>query len=189
MRVRTATWVTAVTLLTAGLVSVRLSAREQPTKQQKEEHQNYKLVDVGTLGGPNSYFTNLFRSLNNHGVATGTADTSVAVSPPFCFFDCYVGDAFLWRNGVLTDLGTLPGDVGSNPGDINSKGVVAGVSLNHLDPVTLLPVFTAVVWKDGQIISLGTFGGTFSSAIAINDHEQVVGFALNSTPDSFDLGD
>ena len=66
---------------------------------------------------------------------------------------------------------------------------MAGVSLNHLDPVTLFPVFTAVVWKDGEIIDLGTFGGTFSAAEAINDRDQVVGFALNATPDSFDLGD
>jgi probable HAF family extracellular repeat protein len=182
------TRVAIVTIVNAGLTPVRLAAQEQLANQQKEEHHRYKLVDVGTLGGPNSYFTNLFRSLNNHGLATGTADTPVTVNPPSCFFDCFVGDAFRWQNGVLTDLGALPGDVGSNPSDINAKGVVAGVSLNHVDPVTGLPEFSAVVWDDDQIISLGTFGGTFSYASAINDRDQVVGFALNATPDSFDLG-
>jgi probable HAF family extracellular repeat protein len=51
-----------------------------------------------------------------------------------------------------------------------------------------LPLFDAVVWKDGELTDLGTFGGPASYAGAINDHDQVVGFALNSTPDSFDLG-
>jgi len=181
-------WSSAMALAASLAMPVWLAAQEQNEEHAKEQNR-YKVIDVGTFVGPNSYFTFISRPLNNHGLATGAADTPVAVNPPFCFIDCYVIHLFLWQNGVLTDLGTLPGDVGSGPNDINAKGVIAGESLKHVDPVTGFPDFAAFVWKDGQIISLGTFGGTFSYAAAINDDDQVVGFALNATPDSFDLGD
>src|SRR5712692_1302714 len=184
MKSRTLTCVTLVTLLVALGTPVRLTA----------QHTRYKLVDVGTFGGPNGgYFAFVgARSLNNHGVTTGAADTSTAVNPPFCFNDCFLAHTFLWQNSVLTDLGGLPGASvsQSGPNDINAKGVIAGIAFSGpIDPVIGFPEFDAVVWKDGQIIDLGTFGGTFSYANAINDQDQVVGFGLNSTPDSFDLGD
>jgi probable HAF family extracellular repeat protein len=154
----------------------------------------YRLIDVGTFGGPNSGYFGFIsaRSLNNRGEATGTADTPTAVSPPFCFNDCFLAHAFLSRDGGLTDLGGLPGVSisGSGPNDINARGVVSGIAFNGLvDDVIGLPFFDAVVWKNGQIIDLGTFGGNLSYANEINNNDQVAGFALNTTPDSFDLGD
>ena len=97
-----------------------------------QEHHHYKLIDVGTFGGPNSYFTFTNRSLNNRGLAIGSADTSLAVIPPFCFNDCYLVHAFEWYEGALTDLGGLPGVTiaGSAPNDINARGVVAGIAFN-----------------------------------------------------------
>lgn len=154
-------------------------------------HHHYTLIDMGTFGGPNSYFTNITpgRSLNNQGTATGSADTSVALSPPFCFYDCFAIHAFQWKEGIMTDLGTLPGIGASFPNYINAEGVVAGSSFNGgYDPVLGLPYFDAVLFKDGQVIDLGTFGGPLSYSAAINNKGEVVGFALNSTPDSFDLG-
>jgi probable HAF family extracellular repeat protein len=123
-------------------------------------------------------------------MATGGADTPTSVDP-FCLNDCFLAHTFLWQNGTLTDLGGLPGVSASQslPNDINAKGVVVGIAFTgRVDPVIDFPQFNAVVWKDGQIIDLGTFGGTFSYANAINNHDQVVGFALNTTPGSFDFG-
>jgi hypothetical protein len=99
----------------------------------KPRHHHYNLIDIGTFGGPNSYFTFTNRSLNNRGLAIGSADTSLAVNPPFCFIDCYLVHAFQWREGALTDLGGLPGVTipGSAPNDINARGVVAGVALQR----------------------------------------------------------
>jgi probable HAF family extracellular repeat protein len=159
----------------------------------KDVHRGYRLIELGTLGGPNGYFTFITgRSLNKRGLAIGSADTSVAVNPPFCLIDCYFLHAFLWKDGSLTDLGGLPGVSipGSAPNDINASGVVAGLAFNGgVDNVLGLPFFDGVIWRDGQIMDLGTFDGPFSYAAELNNQNQVVGFALNSIPDSFDLGD
>src|SRR5437870_4078930 len=184
MKSRTLMCVTAMTLFAALALPVPLAA----------QHTRYKLIDLGTFGGP---ATGLFgvgtHPLNNRVVATGGADT--ATPDPFapsCFGDCFVQHTFRWQNGVLTDLGALPGvNSGGGPNDINANGVITGISTNGgpVDPITGVPEFTAVVWKDGQIIKIDTFGGNFSYANAINDRDQVAGFALNATPDSSGFAD
>jgi probable HAF family extracellular repeat protein len=181
---------------TAAVLSILLATsavfaqEHRADQEQGKEHRRYKLIEVDTFGGPNSYFIFISRPLNKHGVAAGMADTPAAVNPPLCLVDCFLTHAFLWKHGDITDLGALPGIGGSFVNDINAKGVVTGMSLNgRTTPVFGgLPLFDAVVWKDGELTDLGTFGGPASYAGAINDHDQVVGFALNSTPDSFDLG-
>jgi probable HAF family extracellular repeat protein len=181
-----------MTLIGALAIPVSMAAQENPSPDHKHMHHQYKLIDLGTFGGPNSYFNTVSgRPLNNHGVAAGGADTSVLVSPPYCLFDCYLPRAFRWEDGALTDLGALPVQFpGSGANDINEKGVVTGISFNGgVDLAFGIPYFDAVVWKHGQIIDLGTFGGPLSYANESNDRGQAAGFALNTTPDSFDLGD
>jgi len=57
-----------------------------------------------------------------------------------------------------------------------------------IDPVTGLPAGVATVWEHGRVIDLGTFGGSFSLAGAINDRNQIVGLAENNIPDPFNFG-
>jgi probable HAF family extracellular repeat protein len=172
-------------LLSLLAVPALLAAQEHPAK-----HSRYILKDLGTFGGPNSFLGFTPRPLNNEGTVVGTADTPIHDPfDPYCFLDCFVAHAFQWRHGVLTDLGALTEGASSNPNGINAAGVVAGISENGaIDPQSAFPPeFDAVVWKNGQTIDLGTFGGTFSSANAINERSEVVGFALNGIPDSFFL--
>jgi uncharacterized membrane protein len=177
------------------MVSVTLGAFAQLAAQESQEalpqgHIRYKLVRIETFGGPNSYFMFVSQTLNNTGIATGSADTPSTLSPPFCLNDCFATHAFEWKDGRVIDLGALAEVGASFPNAINARGVVAGVSLNGgFDPALGLPYFDAVVFKDGRVIDLGTFGGPLSYAAAVNDRDEVVGFALNSTPDAFDLGD
>src|SRR5439155_15816038 len=78
-----------------------------------------------------------------------------------------------------------PGVNNSGANDINANGVVTGISQDGaIDPITGLLEFDTVVWKDGQIINLGTFGGNWSYANAINNLPPVAGFALNTIPDA-----
>jgi hypothetical protein len=160
----------AITLVGAAIASpVQLEAQEE----SKPHHHHYKLIDLGTLGGPASYFANGFDGiLNNHGTAAGWADTSTPDPyPGFCFnLNCFVSHAFAWQGGMLTDLGTLPGGSSSQAFWISRNGLIAGNSQNgEIDPlITGLPESRAVLWKDGEIIDLGTLeGGHESLASAV----------------------
>jgi hypothetical protein len=128
------------------------------------------------LGGPNSYFSaggfgNLV--LNNGGKVAGFGDTS-APDPyaPNCFdADCLLAHAFRWQNGVLTDLGALPGVNSSAVSGINARGWIAGLSENGvIDPLLGgAPETRAVLWKGRHIVDLGTLGGNESVAIAVKN--------------------
>ena len=191
--------VATVTLLTLGVIPIKLGAQLQNEASQTHR---YIFVDLGTLGGPNSYvYTSAgyelapgAHVLNNRGILVGQSDTPVS-DPNYPNFNPNVGQfgpmpfiqhAFKWRNGVLTDLGALPGLNDSSVSFVNATGVSAGISTNgSIDPLTGWPAAVAVLWnEDGQIANLGTLGGNESAALAINDNGQVVGMASNAIPDS-----
>jgi probable HAF family extracellular repeat protein len=185
----------ATTLFAALAIPIHLAA--QNNQDSKPVHHHYKLIDVGTLGGPQSYvnagsgneFGNFAQILNNRGTMTGSADTSTPDPfPGFCSNDdCFVSHAFEWKNGAKTDLGALPGGASSASNWISANGLIAGFSQNgEIDPlVPGLPEVRAVIWRNGAIRDLGTLpeGGFESIAAAINDRGQTVGLAINTIPD------
>ncbi len=77
----------------------------------------------------------------------------------------------LWRNGKITDLGSLGGDFSAAVA-INERGQVIGVSV----PGGRASVH-AFLWQDGRMTDLGTLGGAESDPSALNEHDQVVGLA------------
>ena len=170
----------------------------QDNQDRHHKHYRYKLIELGTLGGPASFtcsscFNGQFFAsgiVNERGTTVGWADTSTADPfPAFCFFDCFVSHAFRFRNGALTDLGALTGDTSSVANWISANGLIAGLSENgETDPLSVgLPEVHAVLWQPGQpIIDMGTLpeGGYESYAAAVNSRGQVVGAALNTIPDA-----
>jgi probable HAF family extracellular repeat protein len=83
-------------------------------------------------------------------------------------------DAYLWRNGVATDLGNL-GDCLSEGSSINSHGQIVGKT--HLCDFTFSHAF---LWEDGSIVDLDTLIPPESSlrlvwAIAINERGEIAG--------------
>ena len=170
----------------------------QDNQDQHHKYRHYKLIDLGTLGGPASFtcascFDGQFFAsgiVNQRGTTVGWADTSAPDPfPAYCFYDCFVEHASQWRNGTVTDLGALTSDTSSAANWISPNGFITGLSENgETDPLSAgLPEVHAVLWQPGQAITdLGTLpeGGYESYAAAVNSRGQVVGAALNTIPDT-----
>jgi probable HAF family extracellular repeat protein len=178
-------------LLCALAVPMGLAAQDA----HKTTHHHYKLIDLGALGGPASYFSNGFDGiLNNRGTAVGWADTPTPEpQPPNCLDpDCFVAHAFQSQNGVLTDLGALPGGGDSQAVWISANGLIVGTSqIAEIDPsIPGGPLeVRAVLWRNGVLTNLGMLpqGGFDTLAFAVNSRGQVVGWGLDTTPDAFSL--
>src|SRR5437899_8596787 len=130
MKCRRLALISAISLLAALALPVEVAA----------QHTRYKLIDIGTFGGPASLIApssggpqNPARALTSRGVVVGQAET--ATPDPFspnCFNPyCLASHAFRRQDGVLTDLGTLQGvdsDLSSGANWINERGWIAGAS-------------------------------------------------------------
>ena len=121
-----------------------------------------QFTDLGSLGGQSSQA----HAINDNEQIVGESFTTSNLPS--------LTHAFLWENGVMTDLGTLPGFNESQAFDINNSGKVVGVSggisTNNSH---------AFLWENGVMTDLGTFGGTSSAAVAINNNDQIVGYYRN----------
>ncbi|HET8926002.1 MAG TPA: hypothetical protein VFN26_23660 [Candidatus Acidoferrum sp.] len=180
-------------------------AQNTSTPNPNTQHHHYKLIQMGTFGGPTSSLDRpgnppLFpfnRVINSTGAVLGSGDTPIP--DPFGFAGPLVNYNFLFQNGVQTNLGVLPQNptVGAQTPCfdcawsvfaiwIADTGFVAGSSLdNAFNPLTGSPAALAVLWKDGKIVNLGTLGGIESGAGAVNSGGEVVGAAQNLTTDPF----
>jgi probable HAF family extracellular repeat protein len=188
MNSKISTWITIIALFAVVAMPPSIAAQDTDKRHQHRMHHHYRLIDMGSFGGSLGLFSNPGdKVVNNRGTATWIADSSIP-DPyfPNCFFDCFIDHAFVWKNGVTTDLGTLPGGLSSFPYEVNNRGLIVGQSQNgSIDPLTSAPEVRGVLWRKGQIIDLSTLGGNASNALTINDRGQVVGAATNATLDPF----
>jgi len=142
--------------------------------------QQYSLTDLGTLGGSVSQANGISNTGSVTGFSTPPGDT--------------VLHAFLSRNGVLADLGTLGGPTSFTPDDnhlVSNSGAVVGSSDTAIsDPngedacgdgtqLICLPF----IWRNGAMTGLPLLGGNNGAANGINSRGQVAGVAENSNPD------
>jgi probable HAF family extracellular repeat protein len=189
----------ATTLFAAMAIPAGVMAQGATPGNPPMPFHHYKLVDMGTLSGPNSSLSGPFAQiLNNQGTLAALANTATPNPNANCAIpfnanggggDCFVEHPVLWRNGTLTDLELLPGAANGQTDWIAGNGLVAGWSENGLLDVTGLPVGRAVLWtKDRMVIDLGAVpGGTESLATAVNSLGEVVGFSDNDIPDAFSM--
>jgi probable HAF family extracellular repeat protein len=198
----TKSWKLAIACVLATTLGLPALLNAQDAPSHKPKHHQYRLIDMGTFGGPNSSILVNTPNLNSNGTSVGSADTTTTDPySPMCFAslldlnlsnntglgpDCQVTHASQARNGVVTDLGALPGGDSSLATAVSNSGVVAGISENgSIDQLTGFPQIRAVAWNRGSISNLGTFGGNVSASFAVNSRGDVVGAASNSIPDSF----
>ncbi len=147
------------------------------------------LVDLGTLGGPNSSV--VWPVKNVRGVITGIAETH-SIDPLnedwscSAFFPSRTGRTclgFRWRDGKMRALPTLGGNNGFATGTNNRLQTVGWAENTVHDRTCVAPQvlqFRAVIWgpDDGQIRQLAPLpGDSVSAATAINDRDQVVGIS------------
>jgi probable HAF family extracellular repeat protein len=126
--------------------------------------------------------------MNNLGMVAGMADSDQPCSH-VSGLSKFVSPAFRWRDGVLTNLGLLPGGCGSLPNSINDRGTIVGVSDNDIvDPQTGITELHPDIRRNGHIHDLGTFGGHHGLSSDVNSQDIVVGGAENEDPDPFDFG-
>lgn len=125
---------------------------------------DYAVQDLGTLGGSYSYAF----GVSPDGAVVGTSATAGGTD-----------HAFLWRNGTMTDLGTLAGTEGvSAARGINQHGEVVGESSTGDGQSR------AFLWREGVMTDLGTLNGDgfgTSAAQSINGLGQVVGYSSSPT--------
>ena len=105
------------------------------------------IVDLGSLGGGDQ--SGSANAVNNNGQIVGSYSTANGYR------------AFLYSNGVMTNLGTL-GGTDSYATTINEVGQVAGYSNSASGQRH------AFLYSNGVMTDLGTLGGTASYAVDIN---------------------
>jgi probable HAF family extracellular repeat protein len=188
----------AMALLVALAIPVGVAARGNQNHNHHKDH-HYKLLDLGTFGGPQSWvfgWNEVPGIMSNAGAVVGGANTSDSnpnypnynpfMGLPFMLYplnsDPFVEHAFVSKDGALVDLGVLPGGYNSFAQWISGNGNVVGASENGgIDPLTGWPEIRSVLWREGQAFDLGTLeGGTESTTLWVNDQGAVAGGALDS---------
>jgi probable HAF family extracellular repeat protein len=112
--------------------------------------QRGKMRDLGTLGGDNG--TGLW--LTDQREVVGQAD--VPKSPAGCGGPTCIHHAFLWKDGVMTDLGTLGTDNCSRALMSNARGQIVGTSI-HVCGSGNNSLSHAFLWENGgPMVDLNT---------------------------------
>ncbi len=124
-------------------------------------YQSGTMTDLGTLGGFNSFGS----AINSSGQMTGQANLPLDSDPPH---NPGPSHAFLYSDGVMTDLGALPGSNSSYGYGISDDGRVVGGCSNGYTG-------RAFLYADGVMTDLGTLpGGLSSEAYGISPNGRLV---------------
>lgn len=159
---------------------------------QGPEPARYTVIDLGTLGGSNSFAY----TINDAGVITGGANTPGQN-------DFIAETAFVWRGGKAISLGTLGGaacpDCSSAGSNASMNGAVALLSetaiadpngedfceFNAARPLRTNHQCLAAIWRNGTLTALPTLpGGNNAEAFFTNKSGETVGASETGTPDS-----
>jgi probable HAF family extracellular repeat protein len=145
-----------------------------------------KVIDLGTLHGG---YESQANDINNTGQVSGFA--SNGIRDKWSFFKVFGGPgpcgpsgwgtqarSFVWRGGVMRDIGTLGGPDAVSTTQ-NAPGQITGQSWTSSTPnqVTGIPTLDPFLWANGHMHDLGTLGGTIGMANWLNNRGEVVGLS------------
>jgi probable HAF family extracellular repeat protein len=127
------------------------------------DHQTKTLTDLGNLGGITTTALGINDAKHIVGYSTESSGNE---------------RAFIWQNGSMHDLGTLPFGNHARASAINNHGQIIGSS-DTFDVTCGCQIDKAVTWDaNGTISDLGALAGGDTRATAINDLNQVVGESM-----------
>jgi probable HAF family extracellular repeat protein len=186
MKARSFTHIALIILFAALVASLPASGQDGNNLSSAPRGLRYVVKDLGTLGGTGS-------------VAEGISDRGWVVGDANLPGDTAV-HATLWREGIVTDLGTLVGGVNSQeqwPVKDNQGLIVGSSETFATDPFnedfcgfdansggSVPPtglICLGFLWQDGEMTALPTLGGNNAQAWGVNNQGQVVGMAEQST--------
>jgi probable HAF family extracellular repeat protein len=175
----------APAVLAAALLAVTAGAGGAGNARQSSGPTAYRITVLPSLGGASSAGF----SVNDRGWVAGRSNLPGNQSR----------HATLWRNGVVTDLGTLGGPNSAVLWPVkNLRGIVTGITqTNEPDPLGetwscgfFFPAATRTgkrcvgfKWQNGVMTPLPTLGGTHGFATGSNNLGQVAGWAENTVHD------
>jgi probable HAF family extracellular repeat protein len=112
--------------------------------------------------------------VNDRGIAVGTSGSCAEV------LTSNGGRSVLWKDGVVTALGSLGGTTNAAAEAVNNRDEIVGVSNLPGDAT-----HHAFLWQRGVMRDLGTLPGDLHSAAeGINDTGQIVGVSSDPTADA-----
>ncbi len=151
----------------------------------RHKRPEFRVVNLSSLGGS----ANAGNSINDLGLVAGFANLP----------DNNSRHAMLWLYGFRFDLGTLGGPNSNVAWPVkNTNGLIAGIAQTtkpqprgetwscrsfFAAPTRAAATCLGVVWEEGKIRALPTFGGDNGFATGANNHRQVVGWAENTVVD------
>jgi probable HAF family extracellular repeat protein len=132
-----------------------------------------QVIDLGSFGGSFGQAN----GINTNGVVVGYSQ----LSPDVAYSTVH---AFSWQNGVLHDVGTLPGDTNSAAWGVNANGDIVGISAGSQNGAIDGNGGRAFLYTGGtmydltSLLSSGT-GWKLENAYAIKDQGQIVGIGIS----------
>lgn len=155
---------------------------------------------ITDLGAPNGQYGADVSGMSNNGYLVGNAQNGQAmlyrngqwtVLPEHGTFNdvneagTAVGGMFLpgnsdshavmYKNGAITDLGTMGGGGWSTAWAINNSGTIVGNASLPTPPFSGLWIFRGFVYENGVMRDIGTLGGTSSYLYDVNNSGMAVG--------------
>lgn len=171
----------------ALLLATGAQAGDAQAQRTAKLQLSYRITALPSLGGTSS----VGNSINDRGWVAGRSNLPSGVR-----------HAALWRNGAVTDLGSLGGP-GRNSSVLwpvkNLRGIVTGITQTaEPDPLNekwscgfFFPAATGTgfkcvgfKWQNGVMTPLPTLGGTHGFATGSNNFGMTVGWAENQVEDS-----